>query len=156
MPTALAHPTSIPAATPWQQSSQHHPNVPGIPPMVPPMVNISANPSYSSNAYGTPYHVSSGYDKDPMWPTYNENDTFIDWLEIMLIMASSSCKHQHLVIYNLQNNQLEFCSSLNQQDNILLYKTLLDGLPPSIATTHASTLYRTHHHHDGLALLARL
>ena len=105
----------------------------------------------------SPYSMQSLYDKDPKWPIYDEKNTFIDWLEMMLITASSSRKHQHLVVYNVNNsNQLEFRTPLNNQDNVLLYKTLLDGLPSDIATSHASTLQRNHRHHDGLALLARL
>ena len=113
-------------------------------------------PSQSYNPmYHTPYHLANATDKDPTWPEYQEGDPFIDWLERMQVTASSSRKYQHLIMYN-SSNQLEFRSNLNQQDNILLYKMLLDGLPTSIATAHASTLRRTRHYNNGTALLARL
>ena len=109
----------------------------------------------TTTTMNAPWHIPNSYSKEPTWPVYGEGEPFIDWLEMMLITALSSPKHQHLVGYN-QANQLMFRTPLNYQDNILLYKTLIDGLPSTIATSHASTLRRTRQQNDGTALLSRL
>ena len=153
--TTMPIPTQVNTTYGYQPTQNHQPT--STYPTSNHVYNSTAVPqSHSFNPmYHTPYHLANATDKDPTWPEYQEGDPFIDWLEQMQVTASSSCKYQHLIMYN-SSNQLELRSHLNQQDNILLYKMLLDGLPTTIATAHASTLRQTCHHHDGTALLARL
>ena len=86
-----------PAPTPYVQPTQQQPQFATYPTTVPPTQTF--HPMYQS----TPFHMAPSMDKDPTWPIYKEGEPFIDWLDMMLVTASSSRKFQHLVVY-LQTN----------------------------------------------------
>jgi len=140
------------ASIPLQQQFPNPPQPTALNPL--PHQQNQNNPS-STQQHPPVTHSTAAY-KEPQWPVYDTTDPYIDWLELMILKASTSTHHNHLITTHPASRKLIFSTNLNQKDNILLFKTLTKGLPTDVRTTFTGTLRRTGHGHDGRELLRRL
>ena len=109
------------------------------------------NPQQPSSSYPS-YNFQLTHHDKPTWPAFNEEDPFVDWLEMMLLTASTSPQHQH-IIYTGTNGKRHFHANLIPQDNALLYKTIIDTLLREMAKTYKGAMRRTNNSFNGMDLL---